>query len=624
MKCDFSGYATKSNVKCSDGRIIMQDAFSDCDGKKVPIVWQHLHNDPANVLGHGILENRKDGVYIYGFFNDSEAAKNAKALIVHGDVEALSIYANGLVQKGFNVMHGVIREVSMVLSGANPGAYIDNISFAHADGSVTDVDDEAIIYGGELSHEDADDSKKDSNPSATADENKKKKTAEGNDKTIGEIWQTLTEEQENAVYAVIAQLMGEDEEEESESESTSEAKQSAIEDESEETEDTLTHSEGDGTVMKKNIFDNSATGQETEEQKKVSEFLSHDGMKATFDDARQCGSFRQAFLAHAQSYGVSNVEALFPTATAITNEPEFITRNMDWVEELLNACRHLPYEKIKSTFADLTADEARARGYVKGAQKFEEVFPVMARETDAQTIYKKQKADRDDILAITDFSYVNFIRKDMRMMLREELARAIVVGDGRNVSSADKIKEDRIRPVWKDDVFYTLKTDISTIMASASDNLAKSDAILDAFIQLMEDYRGRGNLIGYVHPSLLRIFLLARDKMGHRLYKTNAEVAAALGVSTIRRCDPMRDVRGTAGSTVTAPLVIAFDPKDYAIGTNRGGEITSFEDFDIDYNQYKYLLESRCSGALTGHHSALVLTTGFKIPSTETESSTKG
>lgn len=565
-KPDFSGYVTKNDLKCTDGRIIRKDAFKHCDGKVVPLVWQHMHTDPDNVLGRIRLENRTDGVYGYGYFNNTPKAKNAKELVVHEDITSMSIWANELSQSGPDVLHGDIKEVSLVLAGANPGARIDNIAIAHADGSEYIDDTEAIISSGFTFD------KEEKEEPKVEDENEEIKHADSSDETIGDIFNTLNEKQKRVVWAMIAEVMGDD-----------------ILEQSDDLE------EG-GNYMKHNVFE--GTDRVEGENRPV---LTHSQIKEIFEDAQRCGSLKESVLAHVQSYGIENIEYLFPDAKTVTQTPDFIKRNTEWVQRVLNGAKHSPFSRIKSTAADITADEARAKGYVKGNLKKEEVIKLLKRITTPTTIYKKQKLDRDDIIDITDFNVVTWLKSEMRLMLNEELARAILVGDGREAEDDDKINEENIRPVWTDDDMYAIHVTID----STVDNEGEMEAILRA----MDDYEGTGSPVLFTTQSKLTDYLLLKDKVGRRYYTTKAEVAAALGVSDIVTVPVMKGLSRTLDdeSTNVDLLGIILNMGDYNIGADKGGELSMFDDFDIDYNQYKYLMETRCSGALIHPHSAVVV-----------------
>lgn len=553
MKCDFSGYATKNNIKCSDGRVIRENAFKECDGKIVPLVFQHMHNDLENVLGQARLENRKDGVYAYCSFNGGEKAKQAKELVKHGDLTSMSIFANQLIQNGSDVIHGSIKEVSLVLAGANPGATIDNVAFSHSDGSVTESDDEAVIsFRQELEFED---SFKHSDEGGSMSE-----------KTVGDVFNTLNEEQKKLVYAMISNI---------------------LEDSS------MSQSLEEGDDMKFNVFENGDKSLKHAE-------LDPDVVEDIFAYAKENGSLRESVLAHAAEYGIEDIDILFPDAKTVTPTPELISRNMDWVQKVLSGTTHTPFSRIKSTAADITADEARAKGYVKGNLKKEEIVKLLKRVTTPTTIYKKQKLDRDDIIDITDLNVVSWIKSEMRLMLDEELARAIMVGDGREVDDEDKINEENIRPIWKDDDMYAHHVSL--------ENTVTTEDMIDAIIKAKKQYKGSGNPVLYTTTDVLTDMLLLKDKMGRRLYRNASELASELNVSSIVEVEVMEGLtREDSGSTKLDLIGIVVNLKDYKVGADKGGSISMFDDFDIDYNQYKYLMETRCSGALTKPKSALVI-----------------
>ena len=559
-KFDFSGWATKVNLKCSDGRTIMKDAFKDNDGKSVPLVWNHQHNDPSNVLGHALLQNRDEGVYAYCTFNDSEAGKTGKLLVQHGDVCALSIWANQLKQNLNNVVHGNIREVSLVLAGANPGAFIDSI-IMHGQES----DEEAIIYTGEdivLSHGDDKEDKK--------VEETEKKIETGKEETVADVFNTLSEKQKNVVYAIIGQALEEGEWSNDEEES-----------------------EG-GKEMKHNVFD--------QIEEKQDDVLSHDAMNTIISDGKRFGSLKESFLAHADEYGIKQIDYLFPEAKSLNNPPEFIKRETDWVSKVMNGVHRTPFSRIKSSFADITADEARAKGYIKGNLKKEEVFTLLKRSTTPTTIYKKQKLDRDDIIDITDFDVVAWLKSEMRMMLNEEIARAILIGDGRLSSSDDKINEQNIRPIASDAELYSVRVPVHVAASATTDDKAK--AMIRAAVKARKEYKGSGNPTFFTTEDWLTDALLLEDTMGHRLYKNESDVAAAMRVSNIVTVPVMEGAKGPNGGDLIGIIV---NLNDYNVGADKGGAINMFDDFDIDYNQQKYLIETRCSGALTKPYSALVL-----------------
>ena len=559
MEYDFSGWATRNNLKCSDGRVIMKDAFKANDGQKVPLVWNHQHNDVNEVLGHAMLENKDEGVYAYCKFNDTEAGQTAKLLVKHGDVNALSIYANQLKQNMNNVLHGNIREVSLVLAGANPGAYIDSI-IMHGEES----DEEAIIYTGEeleLAHADYAPKKE---PEQKKEEPKMAETSK--EKTVGEVFDTLTEEQKNVVYALIGQALeanGDDTDEE------------------------------DGK-MKHNVFDT--------DDMETGNVLSHAAMETIISDGKRFGSLKESFLAHAEDYGIDNIDYLFPEAQTMNKTPEFIQRDMGWVSTVMNGVHHTPFSRIKSVFADITEDEARARGYMKGKLKKEEVFSLMKRTTTPTTIYTKQKLDRDDMVDITDFDVVAWLKSEMRMMLDEEIARAILIGDGRLSSSDDKINEQNIRPIYNDAELYTIQAKVTVASTATSDDKAR--AIIKAAVKARKDYKGSGNPTFFTTEDFLTDALLLEDAMGHRMYKTAAEVASAMRVSNIVTVPVMEGQKGVDGGDLIGVIV---NLNDYNVGADKGGAVNMFDDFDIDYNQQKYLIETRCSGALTKPKSAIAL-----------------
>ena len=570
---DFSGWATRNNLKCSDGRTIRKDAFKDNNGQKVPLVWNHQHNDPLNVLGHALLENRDEGVYAYCSLNDTEAGQNAKRLIEHGDVSALSIYANQLKQHGGDVIHGSIREVSLVLAGAKPGAFIDSI-ICHGEES----EEEAIIYTGEdisLSHADNEEMKEEKPMEDT-----KKVENKTDNKTVKDVFDTLTEEQKTVVYALIGQAL----------ESTGKTDDNDDNDEYDDEED---------NNMKHNVFD--------QDEMMQGNVLSHSDMEEIFSDAKRTGSLKESFLAHAVgTYGIDAIDTLFPEPKSMNTPPEFIKRDTNWVAGVINGVHHTPFSRIKSMFANITEDEARAKGYIKGKLKKEEVFTLLKRTTTPTTIYKKQKLDRDDIIDITDFDVVAWIKSEMRMMLDEEIARAILVGDGRLTSDDDHINEANIRPIWKDDDLYTIKTKI-TVGASATDD-DKAKAVIKAAVKSRKNYKGSGNPVLYTTEDFLTNCLLLEDTQGYRLYKSEQDVATAMRVSRIVTVPVMENLTRTDSESKERTLVgIIVNLNDYNVGADKGGAVNMFDDFDIDYNQQKYLMETRCSGALIKPYSAIAL-----------------
>lgn len=560
MKYDFSGWATRANLKCSDGRTIMRDAFKQNDGQKVPLVWNHQHDDPNEVLGHALLENREDGVYAYCSLNDTEAGKTAKLLIQHGDISALSIYANQLKQNMSNVVHGNIREVSLVLAGANPGASIQSV-IQHG----ATMEDEAMIYTGEeLSIMHSDDPK----PPVEKPEKTETNTDE-NGETIGDIFNTLNEKQKEVVYALIGEALENN------------------------------NSEGGDNTMKHNVFDQS-------EEQNSENVLSHSEMQTIIEDGKRFGSLKESFLQHADEYGIENIEYLFPEAKSLNTPPDFIKREMGWVQTVMSGVHHTPFSRIKSMFADITTDEARARGYMKGKLKKEEVFGLLKRTTTPTTIYKKQKLDRDDVIDITDFDVVAWLKSEMRMMLEEEMARAILIGDGRLPSSDDKINEQNIRPIWKDEELYTIR---GIVKGDDSDKAALATEFIDQSVRSMTDYRGSGSPTAYMTAEMLTECLLLKDTNGKRIYSNENEVATAMRVSKIVTVPVMNNQTRKEGSDTYTLQAIIVNLNDYNVGADKGGAINMFDDFDIDYNQQKYLIETRCSGALTKPFSAIVLET---------------
>ena len=564
MKYDFCGWATRNNIQCSDGRIIRKDAFKGNDGQKVPLVWNHQHNDPTNILGHAVLENREDGVYAYCTFNDTDAAKDAKSLVEHGDISSLSIYANKLKQNGPNVMHGQIREVSLVLAGANPEAYIENI-ISHGEDSC----DEAIMYFGEdieLEHSDGIkeelDSKKEGSKMADANQSGK------DDRTIGDVFDTLTEDQKTAVYAIIGQIL----------------EDNGIGDKSKE----------DDNKMKHNVFEGDTYNS--------NDTLSHSDMQAIISDAKRYGSLKDAVLAH----GIDHIDYLFPEAATVENMPSFIQRDMSWVGEVMNAVHHTPFSRIKSIFANITEDDARAKGYIKGKKKKDEVFTLLKRTTSPTTIYKKQKLDRDDVVDITDFDVVAWLKSEMRLMLDEEIARAILVGDGRVSSSDDKINEQNIRPIYTDDSLYTIREQIKFSATATANEKAKT--FIRQSIKARKEYKGSGSPVLYTTEDVLTDCLLLEDTTGRVIYDTVEKLATALRVKKIVTVPVMEGYKKTGEDSKEYSLMgIIVNLADYNVGADKGGAVNMFDDFDIDYNAQKYLIETRCSGALIKPYSAIVI-----------------
>ena len=569
-KFDFSGWATRNNLKCSDGRTIMKDAFKSNDGQVVPLVWNHQHNDSENVLGHALLENRDEGVYAYCSFNDTSRGRDAKTMVEHGDITALSIYANKLKQNGSNVIHGAIREVSLVLAGANPGAYIDSI-MSHGE----DSDEDAVIYTGEpiaLYHaeENIETEEKIVENEVVHSEDK---TSE-NEKNPKEIFDTLNEEQQDLVYKLIGQALNERKSDENNKE--------------------------DDNMIKHNVFE---ANEETN-----GTVLSHADVENLFKRGKQLGSLREAVdeLCHAGTYGIDEIETLFPEAKNLNNPPEFIKRDMDWVSTVMNGVHHTPFSRIKSMFANITEDEARAKGYIKGKLKKEEVFSLLKRTTTPTTIYKKQKLDRDDTVDITDFDVVAWLKSEMRMMLEEEIARAILIGDGRLTSDDDHINETNIRPIWKDEDLFTIKTAVTVATNATDDDIAK--AMIKAAVKSRKAYKGSGNPVFYTTEDFLTDALLLEDTQGYRLYKSVDELATAMRVRKIITVPVMEGQTRTDAQSKTRTLMgLIVNLNDYNVGADKGGAVSMFDDFDIDYNQMKYLIETRCSGALIKPYSAIAL-----------------
>jgi HK97 family phage prohead protease len=568
---DFSGWATRNNLKCSDGRIVLKDAFKHDDGQTVPLVWNHRHDDPLNVLGHALLENRDDGIYAYCKFNETESGKNAKLLVEHGDVSALSIYANQLKQKGSNVLHGAIREVSLDLAGANPGAFIDAV-IRHGEES----DEEAIIYTGEnisLYHADKKkEEREDKKDDRKGSDKTEKKTED--EETVADVFDTLSEKQKTVVYAMIGQAL----------EERGEGKNN----------DDDEDSKGGDKTMKHNVFDK-------EDQKEQENVLSHSDVEAIFADVKRYGSLKDSVFAH----GIENIDYLFPEAQAVTGTPQFIQRDIGWVQKVMSSVHHTPFSRIKSVLADITADDARAKGYIKGNQKTDEVFSLLKRTTTPTTIYKKQKLDRDDVVDITDFDVVAWLKSEMRTMLDEEIARAVLVGDGRISSSDDKINEQNIRPIWTDADLYTVKSVFEVDADETSDQKAK--AFIRAAIKSRKSYKGSGEPTLYTTEDVLTDCLLMEDTTGRVIYDSVAKLATALRVKEIIAVPVMENLSRTVSSVNRDLMGIIVNLTDYNIGADKGGSVNMFDDFDIDYNAQKYLIETRCSGALIKPFSAIAL-----------------
>lgn len=622
---DFSGWATRNDLRCADGRIIRRNAFQDNDGKTVPLVWNHNHSEVTNVIGHALLENRDEGVYAYCSLNDTPSGKHAKEIIRHGDVESLSIYANDLKQHGSDVLHGMIRELSLVLAGANPGAFIEDVELAH--GMFSDT--EAIIYNGEVleelchSDEASEDEKKKKKPEEedgnkeeknndsgdnsneneeeNMEDDKKKELShanEGSEKTVKQIYDGMTDEQKLAVDAIV---------------DTAVKQATGNNDDDDDNEG--------GDEMKHNVFDNGSQ----------SAVLAHSiDFKEILGDAKKAGSLKDAVLAHAeeyeesvddfiahaypqnedgttQRYGIANIDWLFPEARTLRPTPDWIKRETDWVAGVINGCHHTPFSRIKSMFADITEDEARAKGYIKGHDKIEEVFTLLKRTTTPQTIYKKQKLDRDDILDITDFDVVAWIKAEMRLMLDEEIARAVLIGDGRPTSSDDHISHEHVRPIWLDDNLYTIK---KTVTAGADDDATARNIIKDA-VKARIGYKGTGQPTLYTTDEWITNMLLLEDTNQHRLYKTMDELATAMRVSKIVPVPVMEGATRTVGEGASAKtyqlIGLIVNLQDYNIGADKGGAVSLFEDFDIDCNQEKYLIETRISGAMVKPKAAIAL-----------------
>ena len=655
MAYDFSGYATKSGIRCSDGRVISPDAFREMNGKTVPLVWQHDHENVGNVLGHAVLENRSDGVYARCSLNDSEAGKQTKTLIEHGDINSLSIYANKLSHKGSQVTHGVIREVSVVLAGANPGALIDNVSIQHSDGSEDISEEEAFIYSGEeVAHpyseeaeasvehsikeyktgtppppiKDEKSSTKDKEPSKMAEEkelsydpeevfdsftkhqkdvinavisiNVDKELGNINDKdlkdleevqhadeeTVQDVFDDMTPEQQEVAYYLIAKGV---------EDSLAEAKKEN-QNGSKAQQDT---EEKEGSEMKHNIFENDHEGDtmiSTEDRNE----LFHDAIA----NKGQYGSLKKSLEHAAGDYGIGDIDLLFPDAKAEVSAPTLMSEKLDWVETFVSALHPTPFSRIKSFVADITGEEARAKGYIKGSEKLEEFFSVAKRATGPQTIYKKQKLDRDDILDITDYDVVAWLKSEMMTMLKAEIGRSVLIGDGRSEASPDKIKEGNIRPIWTDDELYTIH---QTVPNEALTDETQSDLLVDSVVRALDDYQGKGTPNLYASPRTITNMLLTKDKFGRRVYSSLSELADALSVANVIRVPFMKGATRTAADVKLTLAAIVVNPNDYTIGTNKGGELSFFNDFDIDFNQEKYLYETRLSGALTIPKTAVAI-----------------
>ena len=600
--CDFKGWATKFGILCADGRIIQHGAFDDIDGAKVPLVYNHDHSSIDSVLGHAYMECRDDGVYAYGYFNDSEAGRIAKDAVQHGDMDSLSIWANHLQQRGPYVQHGEIKELSLVLAGANPGAFIEDVALAHGD--VIDNDDyEAYIYSGdqlELMH---------------SDEEGEDEVAKRN---IQDVVETMTPEQQDAFYAAVGSALAEDpnaiddedfegedddEDEDFDDEDEDFDDEDVVDDPEEDYEDSEEYEEEDDDMgaIAHNLFEGTKTDS--------GDVLSHSEMLEVIEDGKRYGSMKESFLAH----GITDIEYLFPDAKNLNTPPDFIARDQGWVSEVMNGVHHTPFSRIKSTFADLREDEARARGYIKGKLKKEEVFSLLKRTTTPQTIYKKQKIDRDDVIDITDFDVIVWLKAEMRMMLNEEIARAVLVGDGRLVSSDDHIKEDNIRPIWKDADLYTIKYPIAITKETTA--AEKATAFIEGCVRARIEYKGSGNPKLFAPESIITECLLLKDKNGRIIYDNIDKLATACRVSKIVSVPVMENLTRVDKTDTLALQGIIVNLQDYNIGADKGGAVNMFDDFDIDYNAQKYLIETRISGALIKPLSAIAIET--KIPTAD-------
>lgn len=572
---DFSGWATKNNIQCSDGRTIMKDAFKQNDGQKVPLVWNHQHNDPNEVLGHAMLENRNDGVYAYCKFNNTESGQTAKSLVVNGDVDQLSIYANKLKSESNKVIHGCIREVSLVLAGANPGAYIDSVVM-HGDGS--DAEEEVIIYTDEASIEINDEIEDDLEHSDDS-ENKEEQEMEDDDKTIADVFNSMTEEQKTVVYALIGQAL-----EDNEAEKNNE--------------------EGEDEEMKHNVFD----------KENNEEVLAHsDIITGAIADAKKYGSMRESFIAHSEEAGIDNkaitnienIGKLFPDATEINREPRMIEKDNSWVSNVMNKVTHSPFSRVKATFGRMSETEARAKGYIKGDKKTDIKMSILNRVTTPTTVYIKNEIDRDDVIDIVDLDVVAWQKREMRKLLDKELATAMLLGDGRPVSSRDKINEQNIRPVLTDDELFTIQyevkegRDYKITDNSYSENDAKMKGVVRASIKSRKDYKGSGKPTFYTTEDVLNDLLLIEDQNGRVIYDSEDKLKTAMRVNEIVTVPEMESHTDIYG--------IIVNMADYKAGADKGGSVSLFDDFDIDYNQMKYLMETRMSGALTVPYSAIVL-----------------
>lgn len=591
MEYDFSGYATKNDLKCSDGRTIRSGAFKDCDGKTVPLVWMHQHNEVGNVLGKALLKVVGDGVRAYCSFNDSDEAKTAKEYVRHGDVNQLSIFARDLVQRAGDVLHGNIKEVSLVLAGANPGAFIDDIAMAHAE----EGEGEAIIYTDEYideirhSDENVENVAEEVIEHSDTENKKEEKEVDNNsekEETVQDVIDSMNEKQRNVMDYAIKMAV---------------AKALDSVEGGEENDE-----KGEDKEMSHNLFDgtNEYNGAEVVDQSS----LTHAQMETIIKDAKSgTVTMKGSFLAHADEYGIKDIDWLFPEAKNLQNTPEFISRKMEWVSTVMDGVHRTPFSRIKSMFADITEDQARAKGYIKGNLKKEEVFSLLKRSTDPTTIYKKQKLDRDDVIDITDFDVIAWIKAEMRIMLDEEIARAILVSDGRLASDDDKIDENHVRPIWKEADLFCIKKEVPV----GADDDATAKNFIRTAIKSRKDYRGSGNPVLFTTEDFLTDMLLLEDSIGHALYDTEAQLATKLRVSKIVTVPVMENLTRQvvkSGQAYTNTLMgIIINLNDYNVGADKGGAISMFDDFDIDFNQMKYLMETRISGAMTKPFSAIVL-----------------
>ena len=600
---DFGGWATKNNIKCSDGRTILKDAFKQNDGQKVPLVWNHQHNDPSEVLGHALLENREEGVYAYCKFNDTESGQTAKSLVTNGDVDKLSIYANRLKTHMNNVMHGCIREVSLVLAGANPGAFIDTV-ISH--GEDAEAEEEGIIYTDEhietIEHSDDESDKK--GETDMEDKNKKvdeEKKDENNEKTIQEVFETLNEEQKNAVCAIVGQLLehSDDSEDESEDDSKDESEDDSKNKDNDSEDNSENNNDEGEEDMKHNVFDN---------DKNNDEVLQHSEILASaIQDAKKYGSLKESVIEHAAINNITDIGKLFPDATALNKEPIMIEKDQTWVGKIINTIKHTPFSRVKVTMGKMTEPQARAKGYIKGNKKTNIQMAALNRIVTPTTVYIKNEIDRDDVIDITDFDVVAWQKREMRKELDKELALAALLGDGRDISDNDKINEQNIIPIIKDVDTFTIKytitegVDYKQANNSASNNDSFTKGIIRAAIRSRKEYKGSGSPTFFTTEDYLTDMLLIEDQNGRRIYESLAQLALALRVKEIVTIPEMEQ---EAYKDIVGVIV---NMADYTMGADKGGSVNMFDDFDIDYNQMKYLMETRCSGALTVPYSAIVL-----------------